>query len=120
MIKVMVVDDAKSMRNLIKNSLDPEKYKVVCEAKNAKEAIVNYKIYKPDLVTMDITMDQKSGIEAAQEILEYDSNARIIMVTSLAQPEIIKKCIHIGARNFIVKPFTKEKLQKVMEDALEN
>jgi len=120
MIKAMIVDDAKLMRNIIKNALNPKKYKVVCEARNGKEAIMNYKIYKPDIVTMDITMDEKNGLEAAEEILKYDNTARIIMVTSLAQMEIIKKCIHIGAKNFIVKPFSKEKIQKVMEDALES
>ena len=118
MARVLIVDDAKFMRTLVKDALVPSGHEIVGEAENGNEAVELYRKLKPDLVTMDITMREKDGIEAAEEILTIDSNARIIMVTALGQENLLTKAIKLGVRDFVVKPFPPERLQKAAEKAL--
>ena len=118
MARVLVVDDAKFMRTLVKDALVPSGHEIVGEAENGNVAVELYKKLKPDLVTMDITMREKDGIEAAQEILQFDPAAKIIMVTALGQENLLTKAIKIGVKDFVVKPFPPERLQKAAEKAL--
>ncbi len=118
MARVLVVDDAKFMRTLVKDALIPTGHEIVGEAENGNEAVELYTELKPDLVTMDITMREKDGIEAAGEILAMDSGARIIMVTALGQESLLTKAIKLGVKDFVVKPFPPERLQKAAEKAL--
>ncbi len=118
MAKVLIVDDAKFMRTLVKDALVPAGHEIIAEAENGNEAVALYKKLKPDLTTMDITMREKDGIEAAEEILAFDPNARIIMVTALGQENLLTKAIRLGVKDFVVKPFPPERLQKAAEKAL--
>jgi two-component system, chemotaxis family, chemotaxis protein CheY len=118
MAKILIVDDAKFMRTLVKDALVPKGHEIVGEAENGKVAVDIYKRVKPDLVTMDITMREKDGIEAAEEILAIDPSARIIMVTALGQENLLTKAIKIGVKDFVVKPFPPERLQRAAEKAL--
>lgn len=83
MKKVLIVDDAIFMRNVIKNILLNHGFDVVGEASNGLEAVQKYEELKPDIVTMDITMPIMSGIEALQYILANDPDAKIVMITAL-------------------------------------
>jgi two-component system chemotaxis response regulator CheY len=106
------------MRTLVKDALVPAGHEIIGEAENGNEAVELYKKLKPDLVTMDITMIEKDGIEAAGEILSADPSARIIMVTALGQESLLTKAIKLGVKDFVVKPFPPERLQKAAEKAL--
>lgn len=115
MKRVLICDDALVMRMVIKKELDKMGgYEVVAEASDGEEAIELYKEYKPDVTTMDITMPKKSGIEALREIMAFDKNAKVVMVSAMGQEEWVKQSIIAGAKNFIVKPFTPEKLQEAL------
>ena len=118
MARVLIVDDAKFMRTLVKDALVPRGHEIIGEAENGVEAVQLYKKLRPDLVTMDITMREKDGIEAAEEILLFDPNARIIMVTALGQENLLTRAIKIGVKDFVVKPFPPERLQKAADKAL--
>jgi len=118
MAKVLVVDDAKFMRTLVKDALTAAGHEIVAEAENGNEAVQLYKQHKPDLTTMDITMREKDGIEAAEEILAFDPSARVIMVTALGQENLLTKAIKLGVKDFVVKPFPPDRLQKAAEKAL--
>jgi len=118
MARILIVDDAKFMRTLVKDALVPLGHEVIGEAENGNLAVELYKKLKPDLVTMDITMREKDGIQAAEEILTLDPAARIIMVTALGQENLLTKAIKIGVKDFVVKPFPPERLQKAAEKAL--
>jgi len=98
--------------------LVPRGHEIIGEAENGVEAVQLYKKLRPDLVTMDITMREKDGIEAAEEILLFDPNARIIMVTALGQENLLTRAIKIGVKDFVVKPFPPERLQKAADKAL--
>ncbi len=110
MSKVLIVDDSLLLRNIIKNQLSAQGYEIVGEAKNGEEAVEMYSNTKPDLVTMDITMDGMNGLDAAKEILANDAGAKIIMVSALGEDEIMSKAIKLGVKDFIVKPFVPDRL----------
>ncbi len=116
--KVLVVDDANFMRTIVKDTLQPNGFEIVGEAANGAEAVTRYTELKPDIVTMDITMKVKDGLEAAREILAADPNARIVMVTALGQEKMLLDSISAGVRDFVVKPFTKERILSAVEKAL--
>ena len=103
--KVLIVDDAVFMRDLIKDIFSGGDFEIVGEAVHGVEAVDKYKELKPDLVTMDIVMPFKSGIEATKEILAFDEKATIIMCSALGQESLVMEAIEAGAADFIVKPF---------------
>ena len=116
--RVLVVDDAIFMRNMIKDIFIGDDYEVVGEAANGVEAVEKYKDLKPDLTTMDIVMPFKSGIEATKEILELDGDAVIIMCSALGQESLVMEAIEAGAADFVVKPFKPEDVQRVVQKVL--
>jgi two-component system chemotaxis response regulator CheY len=118
MARILVVDDAKFMRTLVKDALSSQGHVIVGEAENGNQAVAMYDSLKPDLVTMDITMREKDGLEAASEILKKDPNARIIMVTALGQEDLLARAIKMGVKDFVVKPFPPERLQQAAQKAL--
>ena len=119
MAKILVVDDAKVMRITIKKQLEKLGHEVIAEAENGFEAIEQYKLYNPDLVTMDITMPEvngiSSGIEALVEIRNIDPNAKIIMVTSHGEENLVIEAISKGSKGYILKPIVQDKLQDIIE-----
>ncbi len=118
MAKVLIVDDAKFMRTLVRDALQQVGHEIVGEAENGVEAIEKYRELHPDLVTMDITMREKDGIEATEEIIKMDKHAKVIMVTALGQEALLARAIKLGVKDFVVKPFPPERLQKAAEKAL--
>ena len=116
MKKLLVVDDAMFMRMTIKKMLEKSNYEVIGEAANGAMGIELYKKLQPDVVTMDITMPEMSGIDALKEIKAFDPKAIVIMVTALGQESMVKEAIMNGAKNYLVKPFTEENLFKVLNN----
>jgi two-component system chemotaxis response regulator CheY len=116
--RILIVDDAPIIRLMIRDIIQGYGYEVVGECGNGQEGVEKYKELTPDLVTMDIIMPEKSGIEALQEILEYDENAKVIMVTAIDQREALIKAIRIGATDYIVKPFENDRVISAVKKAL--
>ena len=108
MAKVLIVDDAAFMRISIKNMLTKNGYEVVGEAENGAVGVEMYKDLKPDIVTMDITMPEMSGLEALKEITKSDPQAKVVMVSAMGQEAMVREAIVSGAKGFIVKPFKEE------------
>lgn len=116
--KVLIVDDASFMRMMIKDILTKNDYEVVGEAADGNEAVEQYKETAPDIVTMDITMPDKDGIEAVKEIMEIDSNALVIMCSAMGQQAMVMEAIQAGAKDFIVKPFQQERVLQALDKAV--
>ena len=119
MARVLIVDDAKVMQMNISKFMNELGHDVVALANNGFQAIEKYKLYKPDFVTMDITMPDKQGIEdgiqAVSHIISFDKNAKIIMITSHGEQDKVIQAIQNGASNYILKPLQKIKLKEVID-----
>jgi two-component system chemotaxis response regulator CheY len=116
--KILIVDDATFVRTMVKDILVPKGYEIAGEAVNGSEAVVKYEALKPDLVTMDITMKEKDGLEAARDILAKFPDARIVMVTALGQEKMLRDSIKLGVKDFVVKPFEPKRIISAVEKAL--
>jgi two-component system chemotaxis response regulator CheY len=117
--KVLIVDDAMFMRAMIRDILvNSGRFEVVGEAANGDEAVAQYISLQPDVVSMDIVMPQMDGIEACKETLKKAPKARIIMCSALGQEALVIESIAAGAKDFIVKPFSAEKVLKVFDSVM--
>lgn len=113
-LRVMIVDDALFMRSMLKDIFVRAGYEIVAEAENGEAALELYQESRPDLVTMDIVMPKKSGIEALQEIMASDAEACVVMVSALGQDSLVLEAIESGAKDFIVKPFKEDKVLEIV------
>ncbi len=115
MASVLIVDDSMVMRKTLRGILEREGYTIADEAGDGIEAVGKYQLCKPDFVTMDINMPKKDGIEAVKEIKAIDPKARIVMISSLDEKELVVDAIKSGAKYYILKPVTEEKIREVMQ-----
>ena len=103
--KILIVDDSNALRYAIKDIIRSSNIGETLEAKDGFEAIKKYKIYKPDLVLLDINMPKVNGIAALKAIMKINPNAKIIMLTGIEDKLIVQDAIKTGARDYIPKPF---------------
>ncbi|KAB2335540.1 response regulator [Bacillus mesophilum] len=118
MAKILIVDDAKFMRLTLSNILKKAQHEIVGEAETGIEAINLYRTLQPDLVTLDITMPEMSGLEAMREIKKEFPSAKIIMCSAMGQQKMIVEAIESGAKDFIVKPFDESRVLDAVERVL--
>lgn len=105
MAKILIVDDSRTSRKILRKMLEKAEHEIIGEAVNGEEGYLSYQELKPDVVTMDITMPKMDGIEALQLIRKYDKNAVVIMITAAGQKEKMMQAIKYGASDFIAKPY---------------
>jgi two-component system chemotaxis response regulator CheY len=116
---VLVVDDAAFMRMMIRDILSKEGY-VIHEAVNGRDAITKYEEIHPDLVTMDITMPEMSGLDALRAIRAKDPAARVLIVSAMGQQRMIVEALESGAMDFLVKPFQPTKVLETVKKCLQS
>ena len=120
MAKILIVDDSKTSRRILKGILEECGHEIVGEAENGEDGYLKYKEIKPDVVTMDITMPKMDGIECLKIIKHYDENAVVVMVTAAGQKDKIMDAVKNGAAEFITKPFEKDDIVKAFNNLEEN
>jgi two-component system chemotaxis response regulator CheY len=120
MAKILIVDDAAFMRMMIRENLKKAGYSEFSEAGNGNEAIEKYAELKPDLVLLDITMPEKDGLSALQEIRAGDPDAKVVMCSAMGQENMVIEAVKLGALDFIVKPFKPERLLQTVRNIIGN
>ena len=119
MAKILIVDDSKFMRLVLRRILEKDgAHTMAGEAENGLDAIEKYKKLKPDIVTMDIIMPVESGIAAVKGIIAFDGNAKIVMVSAMGQEKAVEEVMALGAKGFVLKPVSDEKLLEAIKKAL--
>lgn len=118
MARILLVDDSKTSRKILKAILEQAGHKIVGEAVNCKDGIQKFKELEPDITTMDITMPVLDGLEALKEITSYDNNAKVIMVTAAAQKHKMVDAVKYGAAEFIAKPFKENQILDIIDKVL--
>ena len=116
--KVLICDDAVFMRTMVADILRGAGYEVVGEAETGVQAVEQYKVLQPDLVTMDIVMPDMGGIDAVREIRRHDPGARILMCSAMGQQALVVEAIQAGASDFVVKPFQPSRVLDAVERVL--
>jgi len=108
MANILVVDDSRTSRRILKDLLEKNGHIVVGEAVNGQDGYDSYNKLNPDIVTMDITMPEVDGIESLRLIKKADPNAKVIMITAAGQKEKMMEALKYGASDFISKPFNED------------
>lgn len=118
MANVLIVDDAAFMRAMLRKIIKVAGHEVVGEAADGDTALDLFRQLQPDLTTLDITMPGKDGIEVLRGILEIDPEARVMMCSALGQQAKVVESMKLGAREFVVKPFEADVVERAIDKAL--
>ncbi|MCK4799038.1 MAG: response regulator [Spirochaetes bacterium] len=117
-VRIVIADDLSFMRMVQKEILQEKGYEVVGEAVDGIEAVEKYKLFRPDVIILDITMPNMNGLEAMYKIFRIDKSAKIIICSALGQQRLIVEAIKAGVKDFIVKPFKPERVVSSIEKAI--
>ena len=115
---LLLVDDSDYARFLARRSLEPLMPKAIHEARTGLQALALYRDHRPDLVLIDIVMEEMNGLITLKAIMSLDPGARTIMVSAVDVPEILNDCINQGILDFVVKPYTDEELRQAVLNAV--
>jgi two-component system chemotaxis response regulator CheY len=115
-MKILIADDSKIARKGVLKSLstafsDGFDYR---EASNGAEAVEIYSEYRPDIVFMDLTMPEKSGMEALEEIKSVNPSAKVVIITADIQKKTTEMVAELGADEILNKPVTAEKISQII------
>ncbi|MDO5403501.1 MAG: response regulator [Eubacteriales bacterium] len=116
MANILIVDDSRTSRRILRGILESAGHVIVGEAVNGEDGFIQYKELHPDIVTMDITMPKMDGIEALELIKHENSAAVVIMITAAGQQNKVVEAIRAGAREFLTKPFDDEEIIKAVNE----
>ena len=119
MLKLMIVDDSNIIRNKITRAHNQSKFQLVATATNGVEAIEQFKQTQPDVVTMDLTMPEMDGIECITQLIELNPDVAILVVSALSDKATGIEALQLGARGFLLKPFTEQELESALEELTE-
>ena len=105
MAKILIIDDSRTSRKILRGIFENNGHEVIGEAVDGKDGVEKYKELKPDIATLDITMPVLVGVSALKEIIDFDKDAKVIMVTAAGQQNNVVEAIKMGASEFVTKPF---------------
>ncbi|HRP68440.1 MAG TPA: response regulator [Turneriella sp.] len=116
--KILIVDDSGYMRQVIRRHLESQGFEIVGEATDGTQVVSMAEELKPDLITMDLSMKNLGGIDATKLVKQAIPDAKVIVVSALGESRFIKEAVAAGAHDFIIKPFTEERLLSSVRSAL--
>lgn len=116
MAKVLIVDDSRTSRRILRNILTENGHEVVGEAENGQIGYEKYIELSPDIITLDITMPVLDGLGSLKKIMAYDEKAHVITITAAGQKNKMVDAIKLGANEFIQKPFEPEQILSVIQN----
>ena len=114
MAKILIVDDSRTSRKMLRNILESIGHEIIDEAVNGQEGVQKFQALKPDVVTLDITMPVVDGVEALKMIKALDPESKVVMVTAAGQKNKMIECIKAGANEFLTKPFEQQEIVDVI------
>lgn len=114
--RVVLVDDEIHIRYLIRSIIRGEGYVVVGEANNGEDAVEVYRKNQPDLILMDINLPLKTGDEVLSEILKEFPDAKVVMLTMVADIDTVKRCLELGAIDYILKNNSVDEIRRMLRE----
>lgn len=119
MAKILLVDDSKTSRKILRGILEENGHEVIGEAENGEDGVEKFKSLNPDITTMDITMPVMNGLDALKQIMEFNKSAKVIMVTAAGQKSKMVDAIKYGAAEFLAKPFEAAQIMEIINKVIE-
>lgn len=119
MYRLMIVDDSNIIRNRIQRIYNANEFTLVATASNGAEALEKFDIFRPDVVTMDLTMPQMDGLECIERLVARDPNVRILVVSALSDKLTGIKALELGASGFLCKPFSEDELAEALAELVD-
>jgi two-component system, chemotaxis family, chemotaxis protein CheY len=120
MARILIIDDTRFMRTILKTIVTEEGYEVVGEAADGYQGIFEYVNNHPDLVLLDILMPKMDGIMTLKTLIGYDPSVRVIIISAIQSVKMIKLAINCGAKGYILKPFQRPQLMQEIHRVLED
>lgn len=115
--RVLVVDDQKGIRRLLEELFTKEGY-AVSLANDGRDCVEKVKLSVPDIILMDMKMPNMNGLEASREVIRYNANIPIIMMTAYGEMEVVQKALEAGVRKYVTKPFDIIELRNMVKEIL--
>ena len=120
-VKVLAVDDSKTMLAMLSAQLRDSNFEVIATASSGLEAVEKFKELKPQLVLLDVVMPELTGIDTLDRLLNVDTTACVVMVSSIGTEATVQNCLKRGAKSYLQKPLQKDNvlahLNKVCQEA---
>lgn len=118
--RLLLVDDSIFVKKQLEQILSSEGFEIIDTAGHGEEAVDKYKSHYPnvDLVTMDITMPGMDGVTALEKIVQFDPQAKVVMISALGRQDLVKRSFMIGAKNYIIKPLDRKKVLERLKSVL--
>jgi two-component system chemotaxis response regulator CheY len=117
--RVLIVDDLPSMRNRLQGIVEAAGLEVAGLADNGENGLLLYMDKRPDAVLLDIVMPGMDGIATLDAMMRLDPAAKVVMCSALGEQKMIIRAIRHGARDFVVKPFTAERVISAVKKAID-
>ena len=117
-MKILLVDDSRTIRNIQKNVLVQLGHTDIVEAGDGVEALEIIGSNRPDLVLVDWNMPEMDGLELVRKVRETDKSLPMIMITSESEKRRVIEAIKAGVNNYVVKPFTADVLSGKIDQTL--
>ena len=114
-IKVLVADDVKVMRSLLKSNLSAFDVEIVSEVDNGDQVLDLVRTLAPDIVFLDISMPGKSGLDVLHELKAEFADVFVAMISGHNTFENIKRSMELGADGFVIKPYTAIKIREMID-----
>jgi two-component system chemotaxis response regulator CheY len=118
MARILIVDDSKTSRKILRGILEEYGHEIIAEAENGEDGFKKFKETQPEITTMDITMPIMDGLEALRHIKSYRNDAKIIMVTAAGQKTKMIDAIRLGAAEFLAKPYEAEQVIELINKVI--
>lgn len=118
MANILIIDDSKTSRKVLKNMLEADGHIIIGEARDGEEGVLKFNELHPDITTLDITMPVLDGIEALKRIMKVDKKAKVVMVTAAGQKSKMVDALKHGAAEYIAKPFEPEQVSSIIAKLL--
>ena len=115
MSKILIVDDSRTSRKILRTLLEEAGHEIVAEAENGQDGVEKYKEFKPEVTTLDITMPVMDGLEALPKIKEAHPEITVVMVSAAGQKNKVMEALKNGASDFLQKPFEPEDVISVLK-----
>lgn len=118
MANVLIVDDSRTSRRMLRTLVEEMGYTVIGEATDGEDGFIKFKELNPDLTTLDITMPKLDGLQALQLIKKHNENANVVMISAAGQKDKMIQAVKYGASEFITKPYEKDEVVRIFQKIL--